>query len=328
MSSVGYQPLVSVVIATYNRAALVKRAVESALAQTETRLEIVVSDDCSPDNTFEVLNALGDLRVRVQRQPANVGVWENWTAALHRARGEFIIFLGDDDWLTPNFITTHLDLLEQDQTLAATFSPMTEVSSHGEPGRRFVPELPVRARTGQLAFLRPVLTSNLFFGAAVFRRETAIRFWNQTRADDWVADVGLMLRMALDPTVTVSAVEGCEYFKTMSQRNSAHAQLSGQYLKVTRALHDVLVRVMPLSRSPATSRLLAREASQQGIVLARHHAAAGDPSNCRRWLWKSAQLAPVQLVVWSQLLQTYLCPARLMATAKQQRVPDSSPYEA
>lgn len=319
MNSAATKPLVSVVIATYNRAALVRRAVESVLAQTEGRFEVVVSDDCSPDNTVEALNSLADPRVHVQRQPANVGVWKNWTAALHRARGGFVIFLGDDDWLSPNFITTHLELLEQDQTLTATFSPMTEVSSHGEPGRRFVPELPVRVRTGQLAFLRPVLACNLFFGAAVFRRETAVRFWDQTRADDWVADVGLMLRMALDPTVTVSAMEGCEYFKTMSQKDAAHAQLSGQYLKVTRALHDVLVRVMPLSRSPAVSRLLAREASQQGIVLARHHAAAGDLSTCRRWLWKSAQLAPVQTVVWSQLLQSIVCADRLISSARQQR---------
>lgn len=328
MNSAATKPLVSVVIATYNRAALVRRAVESALAQTEGRLEVVVSDDCSPDHTVELLSSLGDPRVEIQRQSANVGVWENWTAALHRARGEFVIFLGDDDWLSPNFITTHLELLSQDQTLTATFSPMTEVSSQGELGRRFVPAMPVRGRTGQVEFLRPVLACNLFFGAAVFRREVAVSFWDQTRPDDWVADVGLMLRMALDPSVTVSAVTGCEYFKTMSQKNASHAQLSGQYLKVTGALHDVLLRALPLSRSPAESRLLTQEASQQGIVLARHHAAAGDLSTCRRWLWKSAQLAPVQMVVWSQLLQTYLCPARLMTTAKQQRIPDNSPKQS
>lgn len=319
MNSAATKPLVSVVIATYNRAALVRRAVESALAQNEGRLEVVVSDDCSPDHTVEFLSSLGDPRVEVQRQSANVGVWENWTAALHRARGEFVIFLGDDDWLSPNFVSTHLELLSQDQTLTATFSPMTEVSSQGEPGRRFVPAMPVRGRTGQVDFLRPVLACNLFFGAAIFRREAAVRFWAQTRPDDWVADVGLMLRMALDPTVTVSAVTGCEYFKTMSQKNASHAQLSGQYLKVTGALHDVLLRVLPLSHSPASTRLLTWEAGQQAIVLARHHAAAGDLRACRRWLWKAAQLAPAQTVVWSQLLQSFVCADRLVSSARVQR---------
>jgi hypothetical protein len=137
-----------------------------------------------------------------------------------------------------------------------------------------------------------------------------------------------MLRMALDPAVTVSAVTGCEYFKTMSQKNASHAQLSGQYLKVTGALHDVLLRVLPLSHSPASSRLLTWEAGQQGIVLARHHAAAGDLRACRRWLWKSARLSPGQTVIWSQLLQAYLWPARLLTTARQQRIPDNSPHQS
>ena len=92
------RPLVSAIIPTYNNAPLVVEAVESALAQTWTPLEIVVADDGSTDDTAARLAAFGD-RVRVvtleHKGPA---VARN--AAVRASRGEFIALLDSDDlWL-------------------------------------------------------------------------------------------------------------------------------------------------------------------------------------------------------------------------------------
>lgn len=88
--------LVSVVIPTYNRAGVIKRAVDSALAQTYRPLEVVVVDDGSYDETSEVLESYDD-RVRVVTNSRNLGVSASRNRGILAARGEWIAFLDSDD---------------------------------------------------------------------------------------------------------------------------------------------------------------------------------------------------------------------------------------
>jgi GT2 family glycosyltransferase len=91
-------PRVSVIIPTYNRADLVCRAIDSALAQTHPDIEIIVVDDGSTDATPGRLAAYG-ARIRVLRQP-NAGVCAARNNGIALAGGEFIAFLdSDDEWL-------------------------------------------------------------------------------------------------------------------------------------------------------------------------------------------------------------------------------------
>src|SRR5262245_47409787 len=90
--------LVSVLVPTYNRSKLVRRAVESALAQSYRRLEVLVVDDGSSDDTRQVIEGM-DPRVRYIRQ-ANAGVSAARNRGIAEARGEFVAFLdSDDEWL-------------------------------------------------------------------------------------------------------------------------------------------------------------------------------------------------------------------------------------
>lgn len=96
------EPLVSVVIPTYNRKELVARAVHSVLAQTYKNLECIVVDDCSTDGTDLMLEklALNDSRVRVIRHAENRHVSAARNTGIAASRGEFVAFLDDDDvWL-------------------------------------------------------------------------------------------------------------------------------------------------------------------------------------------------------------------------------------
>jgi glycosyltransferase involved in cell wall biosynthesis len=94
-------PVVSVVIPTYNRANILPRALESALAQTYDHLEVLVVDDGSTDNTAELVAQYAELdnRVRYLRQPQNAGVSAARNRGLREARGDFVAFLdSDDEW--------------------------------------------------------------------------------------------------------------------------------------------------------------------------------------------------------------------------------------
>jgi len=90
--------LVSVIIPTHNRAQIIGRAVESALAQTYPHLEVVVADDGSSDDTRRIVQSFGP-RVTYTQQ-ANAGVSAARNFGMRHARGELIAFLdSDDSWL-------------------------------------------------------------------------------------------------------------------------------------------------------------------------------------------------------------------------------------
>ena len=94
------EPLVSVVIPTYNRAEPTVRAVRSALAQDWPALEVIVVDDASTDDTAFRIEAIGDPRLRLIRQPRNGGVARARNRGIDAAQGEIIGFVdSDDEWL-------------------------------------------------------------------------------------------------------------------------------------------------------------------------------------------------------------------------------------
>jgi glycosyltransferase involved in cell wall biosynthesis len=94
-------PKVSIMIPTYNQEHFIAAAIESALAQDYPNLEIVVSDDCSADSTFQVASRyLGDRRLRLYKNPANLGRIGNYREALyHRVTGQWTINIDGDDYL-------------------------------------------------------------------------------------------------------------------------------------------------------------------------------------------------------------------------------------
>jgi glycosyltransferase involved in cell wall biosynthesis len=93
-------PIVSVVIPSYNRAALLPRAIMSVLKQTLSDLECIVVDDGSTDQTAQVVAEFQDPRLRVVQLLGNSGYGPANNTGIRVARGEFVAFLdSDDEWL-------------------------------------------------------------------------------------------------------------------------------------------------------------------------------------------------------------------------------------
>jgi glycosyltransferase involved in cell wall biosynthesis len=105
---------ISVAIATYNRAAMVREAVEAALGQSRAPDEIVVADDASTDGTAEALAPLAaaDARIRVIRQESNSGGVNNWNAAIAATSGDLIAWCSDDDRFLPGHLEASAAYLE------------------------------------------------------------------------------------------------------------------------------------------------------------------------------------------------------------------------
>ncbi len=93
------QPLVSFIVPCYRLAGFVGECLTSILDQSWTRLEILVMDDCSPDETSEVVGGFADPRVRYVRNARNLGHLTNYNKGLGLARGGLIWLISADDRL-------------------------------------------------------------------------------------------------------------------------------------------------------------------------------------------------------------------------------------
>jgi glycosyltransferase involved in cell wall biosynthesis len=98
------EPLVSVVITTFNRPDYLKLALASAVNQTYRKLEIIVQDNHSSTDPRSIVEAFDDPRIRYYRNDENIGLTRNMLHALGRAGGEFVAHLCDDDVWDPEFI--------------------------------------------------------------------------------------------------------------------------------------------------------------------------------------------------------------------------------
>jgi glycosyltransferase involved in cell wall biosynthesis len=106
-------PLVSVVVPTYNRADLLKRAVDSVLSQSYENFELLVVDDGSTDDTAALVAGLDDPRLRYLRQPRNMGVAAARNRGMREARGSLVAFLDSDDLWAPEKLKRQVELIRR-----------------------------------------------------------------------------------------------------------------------------------------------------------------------------------------------------------------------
>lgn len=98
-------PLVTIAIPTYNRAdGYLRGCIASALDQTYQNIEIVVSDNCSTDDTSGLVGSFTDERLRYIKHPENIGATNNFNFCLQEARGRYFLLLHDDDLIDNDII--------------------------------------------------------------------------------------------------------------------------------------------------------------------------------------------------------------------------------
>src|SRR5690349_581871 len=102
-------PLISICIPAYNNEAYIAETISSVLSQTYSVFEIIIVDDCSTDNTVEVVRKFNDHRIRFYQNEKNLGMHGNWNRALSLAKGEYVKLLCGDDTIFPGCLQKQLD---------------------------------------------------------------------------------------------------------------------------------------------------------------------------------------------------------------------------
>lgn len=94
--------MTSVCMATKNGATFLKEQLDSILAQLKKEDEVIISDDCSSDDTLTVIRAFQDPRIRLLENRSEKGITKNFEASLRASRGDFIFLADQDDVWLPN----------------------------------------------------------------------------------------------------------------------------------------------------------------------------------------------------------------------------------
>ena len=138
-------PTVTVCIPSYNHAKYVEAAIESVIAQTYTKIEFIIIDDGSTDESLAVIRkkqklfASRFIRHEV-RSRTNKGLPTTLNEALTWSKGKYFVMLSSDDILLPNKVGTLVDYLEANEFCAGVFGGILLVDSDGLLLRRVVPQ--------------------------------------------------------------------------------------------------------------------------------------------------------------------------------------------
>ncbi len=126
------QPLVSVITPTYNRPEYLKQALASAVGQTYQNIEIIVSDNCSPESPQAIVESFNDPRIRFSRNESNLGMFANTMKAFKMARGKYVAALLDDDMWEKDFLEKLIPPLEANPNLVLAFSDHSIIDANGK----------------------------------------------------------------------------------------------------------------------------------------------------------------------------------------------------
>ncbi|MBD2353063.1 glycosyltransferase family 2 protein [Tolypothrix sp. FACHB-123] len=125
------EPLVSVVIPTYNRPQYLKHAIASAVKQTYQNIEIIISDNCSSENPLPIVESFADPRIRFWRHPQNIGMIANQMHGFKMARGKYVASLHDDDMWNEDFLAKLIPPLEANPDLILAFCDQYIINAQG-----------------------------------------------------------------------------------------------------------------------------------------------------------------------------------------------------
>ncbi|MGI9446427.1 MAG: glycosyltransferase family 2 protein [Pirellulales bacterium] len=126
------EDLITVSVVTYNHAPYIKECIDSILEQTWQNLEILVVDDCSTDETVDLVKSYHDPRINLITKKKNRGVSDSTDVYLRQAAGRYIATIcGDDRMATPFKIERQVEFLKRNEWCSVVFSDIELIDEHG-----------------------------------------------------------------------------------------------------------------------------------------------------------------------------------------------------
>ena len=228
-------PLVSMLLLTYKQEWCVEKAIRRALAQDYSNLEIIISDDCSPDDTWGIVRRVvsgykGSHKVILNRTDKNAGVVANVSSAMKRSSGEIIVLAAGDDYSSLNRVSRVVSAF-------AAFENVTMVESlENYVDRDGVEKLTSGSGVFSLVDSDPnevVKRFPRFKGAVLAYHRCVIDDFDPLPDDAWAEDMILSFRACLKGRI-VHIDEPLVYYRTDGGVSTGRSNAIEKSLRVNR----------------------------------------------------------------------------------------------
>lgn len=233
-------PLITVIIPTRNRRALLEEAIRSCLDAASFPYEILVSDNASSDDTPTIEAAYPQLRYL--RRPELLPMADHWSLCVLEAKGKYVKILCDDDWLLPGALEREVTALEKDSRIVAAASARTEVSADGTvmvATKGFASDTLL---SGAPLFSQMLVGENLLGppSAVTFRREA---FRGFPSAYHYAADWAAWILLAEQGPVAFLAKPGCAFRLHGANLTDRHVDEGTDFVEVMALRRECLARM-------------------------------------------------------------------------------------
>jgi len=255
--------LVTIGLPTYNRAGMLRRSIVSALAQSHRNIELVISDNASTDETEAICRefAAADARVKYIHQQKNLGPTPNFLCVLEQSSAEYFMWLCDDDWIDPTYVSECLkELVGSSETILAGG---VAKYYHGDEYRHTGAPMNLLQNGGlrrMLQYYDTVDDNGIYFG--LWRKRDIARLPNvNTMGNDWLtlAAAAYSGKIRTVPTTCIHRDLGGSTvsFAAIAEQMELpiHEQLFPHLSIAVNAVRDVLFRAWPFNELPLHIRL-------------------------------------------------------------------------
>jgi glycosyltransferase involved in cell wall biosynthesis len=295
--------LVSVIIPTYNRAEYLKQAIESVLAQTYTHFELLILDNCSPDHTPDVVARFSDPRIKYLRHACNIRGAANWSYGIYWAKGEYLCVLGDDDWYTPEFISSHVDAFTKYENIVAVFSNY-DLYYQNDSNNNLISK-PVYSQEKVFSgskLIKIAVSHGWFLGATLYKRDIVVDLLEQSIMAGKAGDNSLNINIALTPYSKVVRIcnKGLVY--------RIHSQQDSMQNERIVWIGHIAACTLPLQfeEHKEYKRELEIGADRVYNIIGRQTWDYGQKKMAARYFKHQLILNPFDLITWLRYLRCYL----------------------
>ena len=193
-------PKITVGIPTFNRAPWLVQSISSVLTQTFTDFRLIVSDNASDDDTYDVVRGFDDARIEYTRSERNIGAIANINRLIALADSEFLVILPDDDLLYSGHLQANVALMDRYPTVGLGHSAFDVIDAQSKVVRQMRPirsKAPVSIERRDRALERLMLSTwPVCFSSVMYRTEAILKAGVFEEGDEAFGDLRLWMRIA------------------------------------------------------------------------------------------------------------------------------------
>ena len=225
--------LVSIIMPSYNTAEYIAESIQSVLSQSYQNWELIIIDDCSTDNTDEVVKPyLSDERIKYLKNEKNSGAAVSRNRALREAKGKWIAFLDSDDLWMPDKLSKQINFMEK-HGYSFTYTNYVEIDASGKKNGVTVTGPKRITKTGMFNYCWPGCLSVMYDAEKVgliqitdIKKNNDFAMWLKVckKADCYLLDEGLALyRRGRQGSISTHSIK-----KLISWHYKLHKEAEGQ----------------------------------------------------------------------------------------------------